>query len=238
MTTKTILIFTLIVTSISSFAQNSHIGFIGGARLNNIATNITNVEPHSQAGWLGGIAYQYNFSEHYSFGTDLVFYKTGFALKQDIVDEAGNLRTKQHIPFIYYYTGLPLKLGYTSGEKFFWSTKIGMCPSLLISAKYLIPGSKDAYFPNGEPVYHNYITNEIKQFDVSGLLEVGGGIKVGNRARFFVNAIAMMSLTNHSTDTFFSARIKQQLGAHFSDGKMQHSSLGINIGFDFLLGKE
>lgn len=216
-----------------SHSQVHRIGFVGGARTSNVFNSFEGINTYAQPGWLGGITYEYEFANKLNFSSDLILYKAGFLLRQDFIDELGDLRPNQEIPFKYNYVGIPLRIGYSKGEKFMVTTKVGLCPAMVLFAKYITPGG----VVNGkqQAVYHSSFQPQIKQFDISTMLEIGGGVNMGNRARLKVDLIGTISYMNHTPDEFYIG-YRSTLFGNPTNQQMKHYACGINFGIDFKLG--
>jgi len=233
MKSKIVLSFLICALSTLSYSQTNRLGFVWGSRLSNVKNGLEGINTYLQSGWLGGITYEHEFANKLTFSSDLVLYKAGFLLKQDFTDEYGNLRLNQEIPFTYYYVGIPLRIGYSKGDKFFWTTKAGICPAMILFAKYLTPGGTVNGFQ--QATYHHYFQSEIKQFDINAILEIGGGVKMGNRVRLKLDLVGMFSFMNHTPDDFYKGYRSTLFGSP-SHREMRHYGFGINVGIDFKLG--
>jgi opacity protein-like surface antigen len=222
---KILLMIFLTVISINSFGQFHLIGVQGGVNLTNLTTDIPFEDSKYRIGIISGINYEFMFQGKYTLSADILYNQQGFIIKTNYTDENGNLTGKStEDKFDYDYLSLPLKIGYTLGNKIKVFTKIGVCPSVLLKAETKI--SKVDISGN----LINYETFDVKdkvsKFDLGGLIEFGAGYGLNNNLELFSSFICRKSLTTFSNADYFK------------DSKMRHYGFSLTIGLKYKLSKK
>lgn len=85
-------------------------------------------------GFIGGLKYEMILSDRHSIGADILYNPQGY-------DITGKNFDDQYISmeYNYNYLSIPIKYGYIVGQKVKFTPKIGLQPSILLSAKRFGP---------------------------------------------------------------------------------------------------
>jgi len=136
---KLILIFISLI-SLGVYGQTNLIGIQGGLNMTNLTAKETFNDTKYRNGVLIGFNYEHLLSSKLSLETGLLYSQQGFKDIITFTDAMGNPSGENdNFKFNYDYLLVPLKIGYSFGEKFKITPRIGICPSVLINAKEKIP---------------------------------------------------------------------------------------------------
>lgn len=208
----------LILFAIPAFGQNHFIGLKGGVNWTNvISENFLNNNDYKN-GFVGGLAYEYEFKKKFHIGLDLVYAQKGF--KNDVVftDMYGNpIGEKVTSHFNYDYLSLPLKAGFSLGNSFAGFLNIGVVPSLLINAKTIMSQFNN---PNDNTVD---VTDKVTKFDFGGIVEIGGSYKFRERFLLFTSFAYQQSFMTFTNENYFS------------NGRARHFGMMLSVGFKYVL---
>jgi hypothetical protein len=187
-------ILTVLLTgSISLSAQNHFIGVKGGYGWTTTSAAFLDPEPQQNNSF--GVVYDFAMRNKTILGAELLFEQRGFdsgLIFGDIL--------KLH--YDYHYVTLPLKVGYSLGEKFFAFGNIGVIPAILIKAETDMLVYNQALRFDDSTVT---ITDRISKFDFGGLAEIGIGIKAGKRLCISSALRYQQSFTTLTTDKYYSS---------------------------------
>ena len=222
---NTFLLF-LTITTITVSGQNRFIGFKGGANRTNVTeSNFFMKNRNYRTGLALGLTYDYIFKKYFSVSADIIYNQRGFTNKIIFTDVLGiptgiNVITK----FNYDYVATPLKVGFNYGKSVYGFANIGLTPSILVNAKTITP----AIDLNGTiiPRETSNVTGRVKKFDIGGLVEIGGGYKFKGKYWLFTSFSYQNSFTTITNSDYFS------------DSKIQHYGMTINLGMKCALTKE
>lgn len=215
------LCFTLTATGQSHF-----IGAKGGYSWTNIATDAFAIHK-TQPGFSFGLTYDFVTGKKFSFGSELLYEKRGYTNELIITDDQGN-PTGQNYSFSthYNYFTVPLKFGYSVGNKFFGFASIGVCPAVLLSATMTVP----VFTINGPFLSYEgdstLTLSDPSKFDFSALAEMGCGYTITNS--FAVTATfryqySFTSLTNEN---------------YFNDYYINNYGMTLSVGFKYNLSNK
>lgn len=146
-----------------------------------------------------------------------MYSQRGFANSFSYTDNSGNSITDNEITkFNYDYVSLPLKAGLNFGSKVYNFASIGMVPSWLVNAKTTGP----KFDANGKLTGSETtdVTSRVSEFDLAGLVEIGGGYKIQNKYWLFTSATYQ-----HSFTTITNAD-------YFANNKIRHNGLTLAVG--------
>ena len=163
---KLLIIIPFLFIAIDSMGQSKYIGIQAGVNLSNLIpfSNITRTT-YPIMGFTGGLKYEKQYSSKHSFGVDLLYNQQGYATDTP----AGYIGYNDYTKYKYHYLSLPIKYGYIFGDQVKFIPKIGIQPSILLSAvefgpvyseptRRFVEGSKD-------------ITDETEVFNIGGVIE-------------------------------------------------------------------
>jgi len=221
-TTRKIFLLLLTFTTITVNGQNHFIGVESGVNRTNVAAKNIFDNENFRTGLNIGITYDYIFKNHFSAGADIVYNQRGFTSDINFTDFLGNpTGQKETLSFYYDYLTVPLKVGYNYGTTFYSFANIGLTPSVLLDAKTIIPVIGLAESVLFRERYN--VKNKVNQFDIGGILEIGGGYKFKDRLWGVLSFSYRHSLTTFTNSTYFP------------DSKARHYGVTVNLGLKYAL---
>jgi len=199
----------LFVISFSTFAQNHLIGIKGG--LSSTLVDIDeNWDKSSKTGFIGGLAYQYNFGTNLFIGCELLYEERGFNSKRFFSFFSRPTEFGDATVFKYNYISLPLKFGYQTGGVLSGFCSVGIIPAKIIKSEY--------YFPwNFEPKTLD-VTDNVQQFDLAGLLEIGGNYKINHNLQITLSFAYQYSFTTVTNNDYLEASTIHNYGFSLTGG--------------------
>lgn len=197
---KIILLFLLLYT-FKLASQNKYIGITGGVNFTNAVTNLLLIENNYIKCYSLGITYEKITKNNFSLGLDILYFQRGYSFFADNVDNSGNFIGQQKWSFNYNYFAVPLKVGYNFGSNIYGFVKIGLSPSFLLKAYEIWPGviSKGSITPESVVI----TTQNVEQFNLAYLFQIGGGFKLKNRIKMYTSFEYQHSLTNINYSRFY-----------------------------------
>jgi len=197
-------------------AQEQSIGILSGVNFTNVTSKHST---NFRTGFIGGINYNVNFKNNYSFSMDILYSQQGYIEKMEMIDETGHASGEYAIYKLHCnYFGIPLKFGYSYGNKLKYTPRVGIHTSIMPKADLICPVfDSDGNIIGKETLT---LTNKYK-FDLSGLLELGVDFRLTEN-------IGLLSLItySHSITTFLS-----------KSSKMRLYGLSVSIGCKYIFTK-
>jgi hypothetical protein len=218
---RKLLFILLIGISIGASGQVQSIGIQSGINFTNLTGDMFNGSK-CRTGIIGGFNYELLFKNNYTIGTDVLYSQQGFVDKVTLTDEHGNaIGTEASLKYYYDYLSIPIKYGYTKGQKLKSFVKIGIYPSFLLSAESTLP----KFNSSGDVVGYEKVDvkNKVSKFDFGGLLELGVGYSLKNRIELFSSLTGRKSLTTFSNSDYFQ------------NSKMRHYGFSLTVGLRYRL---
>lgn len=210
---KTIIILLLLAFSIPIFGQNHFIGLRSGIILSDIKSNIFK-KTDERLAFIGGLTYEYKINKNFNFGIDLLYAERGFTVDMIFTDDMGNpTGEKSTIEFNYDYLSLPVKGGFSFGEKLIGFGNIGLVPSFLIDSRTFEPAIVGLM-----PERTTNNTNKVSKFNLDGNIEIGAGYKFGNNFYAFTSFNYQYGFTSLTNDVYFKGNNIFHRGMSFSVG--------------------
>jgi opacity protein-like surface antigen len=170
-----------------------------------------------------GLNYEFQFSDHWLIGADLLFVQKGYNSEIIFTDQdgvvIGSAATKDH----YDYLSLPLKAGYVIGKKIKGYAKIGISTSMVLKAESITPDYYGYWQQTGDYVVD--YTGKAKRIDMGGIIEFGAGYEFSGRFR-----INLLTSYNHSFTSVTGPDF-------FKSETMKHRSFNISLGLEYKLKK-
>jgi hypothetical protein len=175
---KTLLFIMFSVLLLHVKGQNHFIGIKAGENWTSNSNRNYSAKNGFRTGLSGGLTYEYLLNNHFSIGADFVYDQRGFTYAFAFDDYLGNHRTTT-TKFDHDHLAFPITAGLTVGKKIYSFANIGISPSLLLNAEK----QENITDTDGEIIaIEKYeVTNSMQKFDMSGLIEIGGGYKVTDR---------------------------------------------------------
>ncbi len=195
-------------------AQNHFIGFTVGSTWKNVSSENIFQNSTSRNGVIGGVNYEYPINDFASLEGGLLYEQRGF------VDEI-SLGPEEFFKYRANldYLSIPIKISrYETINNLFVFAKGGLVPAFLINGKITAPTFNEDTGVVGEEIIN--VTNEAAAFDVSGIIEVGGGYKISENTRFLIAVGYQHSLTSITNSNFFSDEKIRNRGVNLTFGLM------------------
>ena len=209
----------IIGISINSFGQLQTIGLQSGLNITNYRSNVAPGGTDNRYGFIGGLGYGLLFQSKYSVDINFLYNQQGYGDKIIFTDAKGNILQSGNMKFHSDYLSFPLKIGYVLGDKFNGFAKVGICPSILISAQTTTPIINASGSITGENTFDS--KNSLSKFDLGGLVELGAGYRIFENFDIFTSLMYSQSFTNYS---------KQMV-----NGTIRHSGLSVSLGLKYRL---
>ena len=215
---KNLLLIGLILFSMNVIGQVHSIGVQGGVNLSNYTSNIDFGDKQFKTGIISGFNYEYLYKSKYTLGADLLYSQQGYKDETQFVDEYGNISSSK-LKLSYDYLSVPIKLGYTWGDRLKEFVKVGVCPSVLLKAQTSVP--KDDIILVGFDDFDFY--NKVPKFDLGGLIELGAAYELKHDLELFSSITYRKSFTTIST------------AEHFAGAQIRHYLFSMAIGLKYKL---
>ncbi|NJO90180.1 MAG: PorT family protein [Chloroflexia bacterium] len=215
---KKLLSVLILLSTTSAFGQNHLIGIKSGISLTNVSADDFFDGDDYRAGFTGGLTYEYEFSKKFHFGVDLLYAQKGFKSDVTFTDAIGSVvKDKESIKFNYNYLSLPVKGGFSMGNRLAAFLNLGLVPSLLADAKTITPtiGTVE------EETYN--ISDRVTRFDFGGLVEIGGNYQLNDKLAMLASFAYQQSFTTITNKDYFN------------NSKARHFGMTLSIGLKYAL---
>jgi len=206
----------LLLMSFNTYGQEHSIDIRGGIVFSNKSSDEFLNDSEFRKGFLTGFNYEYHFPNNYSIGLGFIFNQRGFSVSSEFTDVYGNPAGGQsEVKFNYSYLNIPIKGGYSIGNKLQGFFNIGLSPNILIEAKHVSPSYEvnDMYF---EKETYN-VKNKVSDLSLSGLAELGASYKIFD-ITLLTSIVYSHDITTFSNDDYFKNTNLRHIGLSFSIG--------------------
>jgi len=213
---KKIIILIFLLACISVSGQNHFLGVRLGSNFSTVqsSTDILK-DAETKTGFVGGITYEYHLLKFIRLEADLIYTQKGYKLPVSFTNEVGIVIGEGYLIAHNDYISLPLKAGVSFGSLLSFFANIGVAPSLLTKAMY-----KSDFEVEGE--FDHDVSDRVKDFDISGLAELGVGLNFG-RFNVFINASYEHSFTDYPDDDYYG------------DTELRNTGFGVSAGCRYAL---
>lgn len=211
---KKIVIIILTLVAFKTYGQNHYLGVDAGLYFASIASK--DYKPGFRTAFAGGVSYEYFFNKNVSVGAGLVYCARGFTTKNEKDSLGQDLQNGAKSKTNFNYITIPLKIGFSYGEKFFGFAKIGLVPAILIKAEEVKPGS-DAAGNVIENATEN-LTNKVRKMDLGGVIELGGGYNVSARCKIKLSLSYQHSFSALTTENYHPKSTWRNRGVNLALG--------------------
>lgn len=200
------LIILFILLSTIAFGQSHFVGLQTGLNFTSITPKDDLKNAGMKIGFIGGITYNFKFSNRYKIGIEALYSQQGFTDKL-IISEGNQVYVgEENYKVNYDYLSFPIKIGYEIGNKLKTIPKIGIVPAFSIGNREVI--------------------DYLSKFDFGGLIEIG----IENE--FSDNIILCSTLSyKHSLTTFHNSKYFDR----YEDSKRKHYGFSFSIGLKYRL---
>jgi hypothetical protein len=217
---KKIYLALLLLSTIPAFGQNQLIGLKGGVSFTNVFSEDFLSENDFRNGFMTGLTYEHKLKNKFSIELEISYFQKGF--RNDIIftDVNGSPTGEKHTSvFNYDYLSLPIKGGYSIGNKISGFINLGIVPSFLVNARAEIPAIGTL------PEEKVNITDRVTSFDFGGLAEIGLSYKLQEQFLIFTSVSYQQSFLSITNDDYFK------------ESKAMHYGMTIAIGVKYALKK-
>ncbi|MEN9638661.1 MAG: hypothetical protein RLZZ262_529 [Bacteroidota bacterium] len=180
------------VSTLAVVGQIHTIGMFVG-RNKTTAFPIKGSEPvYSTARTSYGITYEYKTNNHVTIGAEFFYDQRGYEQLSAKNHYAQTIETIYFIEkFNFDYLSLPIKAGSTFGKKVYGFWNIGWTPAVLVKAEKIGPIWDYSDNIIGEKKWD--MTKSYDKFDMSMLVEFGGGLNLKDGIWFYTSIMARLS---------------------------------------------
>jgi len=211
-----------ILISTPAFGQNHFMGLKGGISWTNVNSANFHDNNDNWTGFNGGLTYEYHMNKKFNLGMDFLYFQKGFTNDIVFLDEFGNPTGKKVTSeFNYDYLSFPIKGGFVIGDKISGFINLGLVPSVLIDAKTIQPAIEGIM---DKTTYD--VTDEVTDYDLGGMIEIGGNYKFKDRVLLFASFAYQHSFASITNENYFS------------NGKARHYGMTLSIGLKYALKEE
>lgn len=206
---KTVLttLITLLLINTVATSQNHFIGFKAGPGFSNINSSLLE-DTEVRVGLNTGITYEYFLSENLSLGAEVLYTQRGF--RDDFFARDSQNQNPETLvgEFNYDYVSIPLRVSYSGTSKTYGFISAGLVPAFVVNAKTKTP----AYNAGGLDGQTVDVKDDVTKFDMSGMIEFGGGYRFTERFIGFVSVAGQLSFTQLSNDDYFNGQTMRHYG--------------------------
>ena len=223
---KKLFLLVLISVSMHLTAQEHFVGVKGGMSVTGTHNATALEETRFDKTSMTGLTYQYLHKQKIIAETNLLFYQTGFYTQSTEIQN--NRLTSKQLFFSYDYLSLPIKIGYKFGDAFFYTAKMGVAPSYLLSANHLAPEAKNNWSTAQkikkrtdfitEDLDNINISESATKFDVAAIAELGIGYGLKNGINLLTALEFRHSLKEISNVNYFPEKHLLLYGFSFTFG--------------------
>jgi hypothetical protein len=207
---KFVILSILIAVGLTSQSQKSYLGACVGVNQTNITPFNTISSRNPRAGLVVGIQYQRFLTEHFSLIGEVAYNQRRFS-EYFSTYSYPYVSTVMTIYDNFNYVTVPLKVGYSYGERLYGFANVGVVPAFLISAQSI----QSAVTLNGVyiPRSVHEETNKLNRFDVGGIAQLGVGYRLESGNSIFISATYQQSLTQFATSQYLAYNTSRFVGA-------------------------
>ncbi|MFZ6052582.1 outer membrane beta-barrel protein [Halocola ammonii] len=197
---RLVLLIAAILFSFSLCAQNHLLGIKGGLNYMFVETDHILEPDEYKPGAVCGISYEYQFKKPFQVGIDLLYSQRGAKMDLRLSDQTGAIIGETSLSYNFDYLAMPVKGGMHFGDRLKGLVNIGVIPAFILKAERVLPeidSDGDEFNSRSE------FTDEVNQFDLAGLFELGANYGLTDRLYLSANLSYQYSFTSLSNDEFF-----------------------------------
>jgi len=217
-----VLLGILLLSGSTAVAQLHTVGFHGGGIYSSLGSNFNNGENQGKLDFIGGLNYQYRFTNAFTLGGNLEFTQYGAQVPVDYYDVFGEYIATANSSWDWNYVSVPIIVGYEMGGKFRIKPKMALVPSILTRSIYNFQPYEGSTL---SPIKTSYYT-DAKKIDLAGM--AGVDLSARFHSGYVFTAIDFRySLTTVNNDNFFSTA---------TNDSYRHRGLTFSLGVRFNIG--
>ena len=205
------LITCLIFLSLTGNAQQKLIGIKGALALTNIEWGKGLPNTKFMPNFATGFSFDYLFKNKVRLGSELLLERRGFKDKLNYTDGNGVTIGELKYSIAFTYISIPIKVGYTIGNRIYGFGNAGLIPAFLLSSKY---NTDDIHFIGN----NKNLTSTNPKFDLATLAEIGIGCKTKNNINVYTAFRFQNSLTSTLKEPFANGRSPKHVGLSLCAG--------------------
>lgn len=203
-------------------SQSNMIGLQSGMSITNVFLDGNYSAKEIGINYRGGFNFTHNVNNLFNVGIDILYEQKGFKDPYVLTDEAGNNTVSAIGKFNYNYLSIPLKVGFSGGNRIQGFVNTGLVSSFLIKAGVRIPSLSTQEFNANNQDF----TDEVSRLDIGVMFESG--------IRFKFTERVLLNISSSFQQGFISAARENQ----FSDKKMFHYGFMFSAGLNYVLGSK
>jgi len=215
---KKLLFIIVVIFSINSFGQNHFLGVQFGSNFSNILRDSDfKIDQDILVSFTAGLTYDYRLKNGILLGSGLWYDRKGFKSQITFTNDEGISIGDGEYKSLFNYLSLPLKVGYSVGNKWSGFAYLGVVPSFLLQAKDVF----ESYDEQFDYLNDNTdITDYAERFELSGLFEIGCNYQLKERINLFLISSYLYSFTNMFKD---------------ADFRIVHQRINVSVGVKYAL---
>ncbi len=217
---RNLVIISFLILGSIVFGQSKLIGFKSGLSLNNVNSENFLNKTNNRYGFLGGFTYDYPLKNNFYVGIELLYAQKGFKEDFMITDSSGEPLKEGTTDFNTSYLSIPMKYGYSFGNRLRLNVNVGIVPSILISAKIKTLSLEEMKMVT----YRN--TDLPDRIDLAGLAEIGCNYKLNEQFILCPSIAYTHSFTNLANKNYMAG------------SNLRHWGVALSVGFKYFLRNE
>ena len=192
-------------------SQTQHVGVNGGIHWANIKSDNFIGSKGGKTGSVFGVSYQTEFSNKLILGSELLYIQKGFKGFMSFLDSSGNPENVNS-EFNYDYLSLPVKAGFSVGDKFAGYLILGISPCFLLKAQTIT----SAHYNSSGEIYE--VRDLMKKMDFSALFEIGTTYSFTKKISAFTSISYQRSFISITSENYFFQSKIRHVGASLKFG--------------------
>ncbi len=183
-----------------AMAQTQFLGIRGGVNLANVSQKNLGRYTDMKPGFAGGLEYEIQLKDKFSVGSSLLYSQQGFKSSFIVTDKYGHPLDEHEMTNRYNYVSLPLTLGIITGKSLKFIPKIGLQPSVLVSASATVPQfDNENQFLTNETID---LTERVDKFDLAGLIGFEARRQIIPETELFASVTWKYSITAFTNEDY------------------------------------
>ncbi|PHR47596.1 MAG: hypothetical protein COA32_06455 [Fluviicola sp.] len=209
---KSLITISILLLSLSVLGQQQYIGLKGGRGWTNYYADGAAGKYDYRTGLNMGLTYEYELKNNFHLEVDLLYAQKSFIIDgYTIIDGTiENTVTNFDHYFESEYISIPIKVGYSVGNKLQSFFNVGVVPSVLVRAR-------ETTIKSGEYGSPSNRTDQTNRIDFGGITEIGVSYTIKEEFKLFTSFNYQQSF-NPITDVYFENPNAKHYGMILSIG--------------------